>query len=99
MSKAQKLEDFSENLEPGTELLQGQFTIEKYLNAGGFGITYLARDSLDRMVVIKECFPGTICRRHNASVAARSNSYSTDFKSAIDVFVREAKNLSKLDCR
>ena len=41
----------------GTRLLRNQYEIEKLLDAGGFGITYLARDSLDRQVVIKECFP------------------------------------------
>ncbi|NNL74683.1 MAG: hypothetical protein HKP29_15100, partial [Silicimonas sp.] len=41
-------DSFADALKPGTELLHGQFRIEKFLNAGGFGMTYLARDSLDR---------------------------------------------------
>ena len=41
-------EDFVDELTPGTQLLHGQYTIESFLNSGGFGITYLARDSLDR---------------------------------------------------
>ena len=50
-------------LRPGDQLLHGQYRIDKYLNAGGFGITYLALDSLDRKVVIKECFPNSMCCR------------------------------------
>ncbi|MEP0563298.1 MAG: hypothetical protein ABJC64_02785, partial [Paracoccaceae bacterium] len=45
-------EEFVDELTPGTQLMHGQYTIESFLNSGGFGITYLARDSLDRLVVI-----------------------------------------------
>jgi hypothetical protein len=48
--------DQQDDLQPGTTLLHGQYTITRFLNNGGFGITYLAKDSLDRTVVIKECF-------------------------------------------
>jgi len=43
-------------LPPGTRL--EEFIIERVLGSGGFGITYLARDTrLDRKVVIKENLP------------------------------------------
>ena len=58
---------FADDLKPGTQLLDGQYTILGFLNSGGFGITYLAKDSLERTVVIKECFPNALCRR-SASV-------------------------------
>ena len=65
----------SDALEPGTDLLHGQYTIESFLNAGGFGITYLARDGLERIVVIKECFPSTMCcRTHNVARAQPGES-------------------------
>ena len=32
-------DDFADELKPGTELLHGQYVIEKFLNNGGFGIT------------------------------------------------------------
>ena len=35
-------------LVPGTKLLGGQYEIGRFLNAGGFGMTYLAKDSLER---------------------------------------------------
>ena len=53
----------ADELAPGTRLLFGQFTIQSFVNSGGFGIVYLAKDSLDRLVVIKECFPTAYCRR------------------------------------
>jgi len=49
----EETEDFVDELKPGTELMHGQYTIKSFLNAGGFGITYLAKDSLDRKIVIK----------------------------------------------
>ena len=39
-------------------VLQDKYTILNVLNAGGFGITYLALDNPhSRYVVIKECMP------------------------------------------
>ena len=87
----------SEALEPGSKLLSGQYEIIRYLSSGGFGITYLARDSLNRTVVIKECFPEAFCSRVNRTVQARSQNYMEDFRSVVKLFVREAHALSKLD--
>ena len=90
-------ENFVDELKPGTKLMHGQYTIESFLNAGGFGITYLARDSLDRKVVIKECFPGAFCRRSRAVVQARSRAHQAELKSIVRLFVQEARSLAKLD--
>ena len=89
-------EQFVDELKPGTQLLHGQYTIERFINAGGFGITYLARNSLDREVVIKECFPGSFCRRSHNIVAARSRAHETQFAHIVRLFVQEAKSLSRL---
>ena len=91
------IETFADELKPGTQLLQGQFTIESFLNAGGFGITYVARNSLNRRVVIKECFPGAFCRRTDGLVAAWSRRRQDEFRSLVTLFQQEALNLSKLD--
>jgi serine/threonine protein kinase len=88
--------DFADELKAGATLLRGQYTIVEFLNSGGFGITYLAKDSLDRTVVIKECFPSTFCRRSEATVRARSRAHQQDFRSIVKLFVQEARNLSKL---
>ncbi len=89
---------FGDELPGGTELLQGQYTIERFLNAGGFGITYLAHDSLERKVVIKECFPSSMCcRRKNAhTVQVRSRTHAPEFTSIVKLFSQEARALSKL---
>lgn len=99
---ARKIEDLdfglnADELPAGTRLLFGQFTIESFVNSGGFGIVYLARDSLDRRVVIKECFPSTFCRRIGTTVGARSRAQQDDFRSAVASFIQEAVTLSKLD--
>jgi hypothetical protein len=64
--------EYSDELLPGTSLFHGQYRITRFINSGGFGITYLAKDSLDRDVVIKECFSSTFCRRTKTRVRARS---------------------------
>lgn len=88
---------FGDELEAGHQLMHGQYTIESFLNAGGFGITYRAKDSLDRAVVIKECFPGSFCRRTTTSVQARSRAHQRELASIVRLFVEEARSLAKLD--
>ncbi len=87
---------FGDELPAGTTLLQGQYTLTRFLNAGGFGITYLARDSLDRTVVIKECFPASMCCRRQSSVQVRSESMQQDFEAIVKFFGQEARALAKL---
>ena len=86
----------AEALPAGTKLLNGQYTIERYLSGGGFGITYLARDSLDRVVVIKECFPEALCSRKQRSVMTRSSAQKDEFASLVRMFLREAYNVARL---
>ena len=79
-----------------------EFVIERVLGAGGFGITYLARDvSLDRQVVIKENLPVQFCFRDPASktVAPRhSNGEDADnFAWSLENFSKEAAMLASLD--
>ncbi|WP_322890436.1 MULTISPECIES: protein kinase domain-containing protein [unclassified Yoonia] len=93
---ADEKDSFVDELKPGTKLMHGQYTIESFLNAGGFGITYLARDSLDRKIVIKECFPGAFCRRSRYVVQARSRAHQNELKSIVRLFVQEARSLAKL---
>ncbi|MEM9709585.1 MAG: protein kinase [Pseudomonadota bacterium] len=86
----------ADELKPGTELLHGQYAIESFLNAGGFGVTYLAKDSLKRTVVIKECFPAAMVRRTPSRVRARAGSSQEEFDSIVKLFEAEALRLSKL---
>lgn len=86
----------SDELAVGTRLLFGQYTITSFVNSGGFGIVYLATNSLDRTVVIKECFPSAYCRRIGDTVGSRSRAQADDFRAAVRHFVQEAVTLSQL---
>lgn len=88
---------FTDELQPGTSLLRGQYVIDSFLNSGGFGMTYLARDSLERIVVIKECFPASFCHRKNNKVRARSRAQEKDFTAIVRLFVKEARQLARLE--
>lgn len=87
---------YGDDLKPGSLLLDGIYRIEGFLNAGGFGITYLARDSIDRTVVVKECFPGAVCRRVGTTVRPRSRKYAAAFKTFVQNFLDEAKALARI---
>ncbi|MEM7438057.1 MAG: serine/threonine-protein kinase [Pseudomonadota bacterium] len=83
-------------LSPGTVLCSGQYTIKSYINSGGFGVTYLALDSLNRQVVIKECYPNAICCRSGQTVRLRSHNLETDFSDVVEQFQKEARALARL---
>lgn len=80
----------------GTRLLNGQYLILDHLQQGGFGITYVARDSLERHVVIKECFPAGICERADGCVRAVSPMVEEQFSALKQQFVREARGVATL---
>ncbi|MFO1202010.1 MAG: serine/threonine-protein kinase [Tabrizicola sp.] len=88
--------DYGDELLPGTSLFHGQYRITRFINSGGFGITYLAKDSLDREVVIKECFSSTFCRRTETRVRARSQSTRDQMARIVKSFLNEARSLAKL---
>jgi serine/threonine protein kinase len=88
--------DFSDELLPGTSLFHGQYRITRFINSGGFGITYLAKDSLDRDVVIKECFSSTFCRRTETRVRARSQGTRDHMSKIVKSFLNEARSLATL---
>lgn len=81
----------------GTVLSGDQFTVTEHLGAGGFGITYRAKDNvLGRTVVIKECFPEDFCIRDGTNVIARNPSVAKPVRSIVRMFMREAQSLAKL---
>ena len=74
-----------------------QFTIERPLSNGGFGITYLAQDNfLKRRVVVKECYPEVFCRRDGEKVKVRSQTHQNKYRAIIQMFMREARAIAKL---
>ncbi|WP_298835768.1 serine/threonine-protein kinase [uncultured Roseobacter sp.] len=99
MTRMPALEDLiqEDELPVGATLLNGQYEITQQLRRGGFGITYVARNSLDRAFVIKECFPTDMCRR----VAGIVEPVDTRFDRALNAvrrqFVLEARRMAKLE--
>lgn len=53
-------DDHPLNALPAGHVLQGEYRIERVLGAGGFGITYLARDGFGRPVAVKEYLPNEL---------------------------------------
>jgi serine/threonine protein kinase len=90
-------EERSEALPDGTPLLGDQFTIDRALSNGGFGITYLAKDNfLDRDVVIKECYPEVFCMRRGKDVLVRSDQHAEKYRTIVQMFMREARSIAKM---
>lgn len=75
-------------------MLHGQYVIERFLNVGSFGMTYVARDSLERQVVLKECFPQGFCRRDDDGKV--HSAQSIEFKTIVQLFMQEARALAQL---
>jgi serine/threonine protein kinase len=88
--------DCIDELLPGTPLLQGQYRIARFLNSGGFGITYIATDCLDRQVVLKECFVEAFCTRNQTTVRARSDNARPHLQRALASFDDEARILAMM---
>jgi len=98
-STARNDENQMDELEAGVSLLRGQYRIKDYMVRGGFGITYKAVDSLDREFVIKECFPGALCRRSGRSVQPLSPDVAPQFNGVLRHFLKEARRVAQLDHR
>ena len=74
-----------------------QYEMIGILGAGGFGITYMARDTtLDTMVAIKEYLPGDFAvRQRDSQVTAKSSTSKGDFDWGLSRFLDEARVLAK----
>jgi len=74
-----------------------QYELLNILGAGGFGITYMARDTtLDTMVAIKEYLPGDLAvRQGDSKVTAKSSTSKGDFDWGLSLFLEEARVLAK----
>ncbi len=92
---------YANALKPGTRLNgtePGQYEILGVLGAGGFSITYKARDKLlDTIVAIKEYLPSDFALRHHdgTTVGPRSSSEATQFEWGLERFLDEARTLKK----
>ncbi len=72
------------------------YEIESVLGQGGFGMTYLARDSnLNHQVAIKEYLPGTlVMREDDASLQPLNKEKAEDFARGMQRFMEEARTLA-----
>jgi serine/threonine protein kinase len=75
------------------------YVIERVLGQGGFGITYLARDTnLDQPVAIKEYLPVDVAtRRPDATIRARTEENRERYRWGLDRFIQEARMLARFD--
>ena len=75
------------------------YTIERVLGQGGFGITYLARDTnLDQLVAIKEYLPvEVVARGEDGRVRSRGDGQRDRYRWGLDRFIQEARTLARFD--
>jgi hypothetical protein len=75
------------------------YVLERVLGQGGFGITYLARDTnLDQLVAIKEYLPLEVAaRRSDTTVRPRTDDQTDRYRWGLDRFIREARTLARFD--
>jgi uncharacterized protein (TIGR02145 family) len=81
---------------PSKQVLNQRYSIKKLIGQGGFGITYLAFDSLlDQEVCIKELFVNGHSLRREDLALFTSSIQGTPFSEFVSRFVKEAKKLAK----
>jgi serine/threonine protein kinase len=75
------------------------YVVERVLGQGGFGITYLARDTnLDQPVAIKEYLPVEVATRMpDATIRPRTDGLRDRYRWGLERFVQEARTLAKFD--
>src|SRR2546426_5543287 len=75
------------------------YVLEGVLGQGGFGITYLARDTnLDQPVAIKEFLPLDVAtRRPDGTVRSRTGEQDERYLGGLERFIREARTLARFD--
>ena len=87
--------DYFLALPKGTRLFE--YEIDSVLGQGGFGITYLANDTLlDEPVAIKEYFPNeSAFRTRDLSARAKSPQDRETFQSGLEAFLSEARIIAR----
>ena len=79
----------------GTRLLE--YRLESVLGAGGFGMTYLARDThLEKLVAIKEYLPTDVAvRALDGSIVPVNTESEYDYRWGLQRFTQEARTLAR----
>ncbi len=85
---------------PVGTLLHG-YRVQRTIGSGGFGVTYLAQESLlNRRVVVKESFPDSLCYREEGTLDVCMHDPDTGqeaYNWALSNFLREVRLLATLD--
>lgn len=84
----------------GTTLQSGKYRIIQVLGQGGFGITYLAEQTmLERKVAIKEFFMKELCERDDSTsqVSMGTAGSKETVQRFRDKFLKEARNIAKFN--
>lgn len=87
------------HLLPGT-LLQGRYLLGRVLGEGGFGITYVGRDTrLGVKIAVKEYYPvGNAVRNTSDSIQVNCVSRTTgSYERGKEKFLKEARTMGKLE--
>jgi serine/threonine protein kinase len=89
--------DMGNGLPVGTRL--HEFEITRLVGEGGFGIVYLAMDTvLKRRVAVKEYMPSSLAARDQTSqVQVKSERYRETFDAGMKSFINEAQLLASFD--
>ncbi len=85
---------------PFGTLLNEKYLLGRVLGQGGFGITYLAFDTLlERKLAVKEYFPRDYCYRDkgDSSISIYSGSTRSQYDYGLNKFLDEAKTLAMFD--
>lgn len=75
-----------------------EFEIVGLIGEGGFGIVYLAWDTLlRRHVALKEYIPAALAARSGSGVTVRSERHEETFRAGLRSFINEAQLLAQFD--
>ena len=88
-----------QHLQPGATLQGGKYRIESVIGKGGFGNTYVATDSRNTKVAIKEFFWKGVCERDEAtgSISVSDIAHYGNFRQQKEKFQKEAQRLQKFN--
>lgn len=88
------------HLQPGSALKDGKYLIGRAIGSGGFGVTYIGRDTvLNRRVAIKEYFPTGFAYRipSVSEVSVYTGDRELQYSTGLSRFLLEAQNMAKVD--
>lgn len=78
-----------------------EYVVSKVIGSGGFGVTYLGRDTnLDKAVAIKEYFPFSLASRYDDQWVAPNTTVQQDqseYEWGLTRFIDEARTLAKFE--